>query len=58
MHAMQDAGKIEDDDRFGSDDVYGPTPPQTQSGESMVDVMTMLGGMLLPLLTQLGHHGH
>lgn len=57
MHAMQDAGSSDEDEGFGSDDVYGSSQQRPHT-ESMVDVMTMLGGMLLPLLTQLGHHGH
>lgn len=57
MHAMQEDGGSHSHDHGSNGYVEGPQSNQRkQKGPQMRDTLATMGGMLLPLLTQFGHH--
>jgi zinc transporter 9 len=56
MHAMQDDG-VSHDHSMANGYAEGGIPPQRkQARPQMRDTFAAVAGMLLPLLTQFGHH--
>ncbi len=59
MHAMQEyngAQRNEQHSSIGSYDNGGSAIPRKTAHPQMRDTVGTVGGMLLPLLTQFGHH--
>lgn len=59
MHAMQDDGQLPGHDHHGSMNGYGELSMPSQRKQNKVqmrDTVATVAGMLLPLLTQFGHH--
>lgn len=57
MHAMQEDGNSNGHDHGSNGYAEGPQSNQRkQKGPQMRDTLATMGGMLLPLLTQFGHH--
>ena len=59
MHTMQEedsqSGALDDSQSNGYLDGDGRQPRQTKEGKSARLVLAAVGGMLLPLITQIGH---
>jgi zinc transporter 9 len=67
MHAMRDSGKHAHDMGSATPNGYGgdsnvydgyQTPSNKQESPVLSDTLAVVGGMLLPLLTQVFGHGH
>lgn len=57
MHAMQEDQSPYDHDHHSSMNGYADSGSQRKPGRpQMRDTVATVGGMLLPLLTQFGHH--
>lgn len=59
MHAMQEDGQAPGHDHHGSMNGYGEMTTSSQRKQNKVqmrDTLATVAGMLLPLLTQFGHH--
>lgn len=52
VHAMQDDGHSHDEGMNG----FADPSQRNGSGPQVRDTLATVGGMLLPLLTQIGHH--
>jgi hypothetical protein len=61
MHAMQEDAALQGHEHQSSPNGYSDSnsaPARKQSRAQMRDTIATVVGMLLPLLTQLGHHSH
>ena len=62
MHTMQDTGHDHGSGHEGAEngyaDIYQQQATKEADGPTLTDTLATVGGMLLPLLTQLGHHAH
>ena len=59
MHAMQDDGQAPGHEHHSSMNGYGDLSTSSQRKQNKVqmrDTLATVAGMLLPLLTQFGHH--
>ena len=59
MHTMQDGGHDHaaqtNGEGNGYADIYQQQAAKEENGPTMVDALATVGGMLLPLLTQVNH---
>ena len=53
VHAMQDDGHLHHDEGVNG---FADPSQRKGSGPQVRDTLATVGGMLLPLLTQIGHH--
>jgi zinc transporter 9 len=63
MHAMQEEGSSHNHGHDATSGLNGyaegnSTPQRKPKGPQMRDTLATMVGMLLPLLTQFGHHHH
>ncbi|KUJ07220.1 ZIP metal ion transporter-like protein [Mollisia scopiformis] len=56
MHAMQEDGSHEHSHNNSNGYTDGGGAPRTKPKPQMKDTLAAVGGMLIPLLTQIGHH--
>jgi len=56
MHAMQEDGSHEHSHNSSNGYTDGGSAPRTKPKPQMKDTLAAVGGMLIPLLTQIGHH--
>lgn len=58
MHAMEEDSASSGHEHHSGSNGYadGPSSPRKQSRPQMRDTLATVIGMLLPLLTQFGHH--
>lgn len=56
MHAMQEDGQGQGHDHQSSNGYQDAGGSRKQAQPQMRDTLATVGGMLLPLLTQFGHH--
>lgn len=56
MHAMQEDNSHEHSHNSSNGYADGSSAPRAKPKPQMKDTLAAVGGMLIPLLTQIGHH--